>query len=226
MKAAIVLPAFNESAVIYKILKSLPKRLEGISEVDVVVVNDGSQDSTLTEAARAGTNVISHSLNRGVGAATKTGIYWAKKNKADVIVTFDADGQHNPRDIQKIIKPIIDKKADVVIGSRFKRRSEMPPDRFLLNLFANLATFILFGVFSTDSQSGLRAFSKKAASLIDTRLDRMDFSSEVLLEAKRHDLKVLEVPTSVIYTSYSRAKGQKNTNALPILARLLVKLLR
>lgn len=226
MKAVIVLPAFNESAVIYKVLKSLPKELKGISEVDVVVVNDGSTDLTLTRALSTNTNVISHSLNRGVGAATKTGIRWAKKNKADIVVTFDADGQHNPRDIQKIIKPIIDKKADVVIGSRFNRRSEMPRDRFILNLLANWVTFVLFGVYSSDSQSGLRAFSKKAASLIDTRLDRMDFSSEVLLEAKRHNLKVLEIPTSVIYTNYSRAKGQKNTNAIPILARLLVKLLR
>ncbi len=226
MKVVIVLPAFNESAVIYKVLKSLPKRLEGISRVDTVVVNDGSTDSTLTQAKKAKANTLSHFLNRGVGASTKTGIHWARIHNADIAVTFDADGQHDPNDIQRIIDPIINKKADVVIGSRLKRNNKIPTDRLILNLSANLFTFFLFGVFSTDSQSGLRAFSKKAMMLINTRLDRMDFSSEVLLEAKRNNLKVLEVPTSVVYTSYSRAKGQKTINAISISARLLVKLLR
>jgi glycosyltransferase involved in cell wall biosynthesis len=160
-----------------------------------------------------------------VGAATKTGIEYAK-NKADVIITFDADGQHNPKDIEKVAGPIIAKKADLVIGSRLLNFQKMPADRLFINWIANIATFILFGVFSTDSQSGLRAFSKKAAGLINFGGDRMDFSSEILLEAHKHRLKIKEVPTSAIYTEYSRTKGQKNINALPTLARLVVKLLR
>ena len=170
--------------------------------------------------------VIRHISNRGGGAATKTGIEYAKLTGADTVVTFDADGQHDPYDIQKLIIPIIDKSADVVIGSRLKEKQKMPLDRFILNWFANLVTFILFGVASTDSQSGLRAFSKKATHLINFSGDRMDFSSEILLEAKKHDLKIIEVPTKAIYTSYSRAKGQKNTNSLSILLRFLVKFLR
>ena len=191
-----------------------------------LVIDDGSLDQTLKEAQRADVNIVRHLLNRGLGAAIKTGFSWAKKQNADIVVTFDADGQHDPRDISKLIQPIILKKADVVIGSRFLNKQVIPSDRFLLNWFANFATFILYGVLSTDSQSGLRAFSKKTIDLIDFKADRMDFSSEILLEAKRHNLKVIEVPIKAIYTDYSRIKGQKNINAIPVFARFLVKLLR
>jgi len=226
VKIVIAVPAFNESQVIFKVLKSLPRRLKGVSNVDVVVIDDGSLDQTLKEAQRADVNIVRHLLNRGLGAAIKTGFSWAKKQNADIVVTFDADGQHDPRDISKLIQPIILKKADVVLGSRFLNKQVIPSDRFLLNWFANFATFILYGVLSTDSQSGLRAFSKKTIDLIDFKADRMDFSSEILLEAKRHNLKVIEVPIKAIYTDYSRIKGQKNINAIPVFARFLVKLLR
>ena len=225
MKAIVVIPAFNESAVIASVLKSIPKKIPGIDSIQIIVVDDGSQDNTAQIVAKAKTGVIRHLLNRGVGAATKTGIEYAK-NKADIIVTFDADGQHNPKDIEKVIAPITVKKADLVIGSRLLNFQKMPLDRLLINWLANIVTFFLFGVFSTDSQSGLRAFSKKAVSLINFKGERMDFSSEILLEAKRHNLRVKEVPTTAIYTDYSRGKGQKNVNALPTLARLLIKLFR
>ena len=225
MKLVIIIPAFNESAVIFKVLSSLPKKFKGVSNSQVLVVNDGSGDNTAQEAQRAKSHVINHLLNRGVGAATKTGIEFAKKQNADIVVTFDADGQHDPNDIQKIIDPIVKKRADLVIGSRFKKKQKIPLDRFLLNWFANLVTFLLFGIFSTDSQSGLRAFSKKAIQLIDFKGDRMDFSSEILLEAKRNKLKIVEIPIKVIYTPYSRKKGQKNINAFSILVRFLIKFL-
>lgn len=225
MKAVVVIPAFNESPVITNVLKSIPKKISGTSILSVVV-NDGSTDQTVKVVAQTRTNLLSHVLNRGVGAATKTGIDYALTQKADIIVTFDADGQHKASDIAKVIAPILAKKADLVIGSRLLKVQKMPADRFLLNWLANLVTFFLFGVFSTDSQSGLRAFSAKAAGLINFKGERMDFSSEILLEAKKHNLRVIEVPIAAIYSDYSRAKGQKNTNALPTLARLLVKLFR
>lgn len=226
MKAVIIIPAFNESQVIFEVLESLPKKLDGITTVEVVVVDDGSQDQTANEAIKTKVNVIRHLLNRGLGAAIKTGFSWAKEHNADVVVTFDADGQHDPEDIPKLIRPIILKKADVVIGSRFLNKQAIPFDRFLLNWFANFATFVLYGASSTDSQSGLRAFSKKAVNLIDFKADRMEFSSEILLEAKKNNLRLIEVPIKAIYTSYSRTKGQKNVNAFPVFMRFLVKLLR
>lgn len=226
MKVAIVIPAFNEAAVILSVLKSIPKKIAGVSKLVTIVVNDGSTDQTAREAAKAKAILLTHSLNRGVGAATKTGMDYAARVDADIVVTFDADGQHKSGDIEKVIAPIIRKKADLVIGSRLLKIQKMPVDRFLINWFANLITFFLFGVFSTDSQSGLRAFSKKAANLVNFKGERMDFSSEILLEAKKHNLKVVEVPITAIYTNYSRSKGQKNINALPTLLRLTVKLFR
>ncbi|MCR4324819.1 MAG: glycosyltransferase family 2 protein [Candidatus Curtissbacteria bacterium] len=226
MKAVIIVPALNESPVIFKVLKSLPKKINGSTKVEVLVVDDGSSDNTFQEARRARVHVIRHLINRGLGAAIKTGMHWAQKNGADIAVTFDADGQHNPKDINKIIEPIISKKADVAIGSRFRKKQNVPFDRFIINWLANFVTLLLFGVYSTDSQSGLRAFSKKALAHIDFKADRMEFSSEILLEAKRNNLKVKEVPVSAIYTQYSRRKGQKNTNAIPVFLKSLIRLAR
>lgn len=226
MKAVIIIPAFNESQVVFNVLKSLPQKIEGIDRLQVLVINDGSTDKTLQEIHRAKVNVASHVLNRGVGAATKTGIDWARRKNADIVVTSDADGQHDPSDIAKVVKPIITRRADLVIGSRFLQKQKIPLDRLLINWLANLVTFTLFGVFSTDSQSGFRAFSKKAIKSLDFKADRMDFSSEILLEAKKQKLKIVEVPIKAIYTKYSRLKGQKNIDALPILIRFLVKFLR
>lgn len=225
MKAVIVIPAFNESTVIFDVLESLPKRLPGIDDIQVVVIDDGSFDQTQDPAQKAHVKVIRHLLNRGAGAATKTGIEYAKSQNADIIISFDADGQHDAADLPKLIAPLILRQADLVIGSRFLQKQKIPPDRLLLNWLANLVTLIMFGVFSTDSQSGLRAFSKKATDIIDFKADRMDFSSEILLEAKRHNLRVAEVPTRAIYSSYSREKGQKNIHAISVFARFLIRLL-
>ena len=202
MKAQIIVPAFNESQIIFKVLTSLPKKLKGISVIETILVNDGSQDDTLKQAKKANVQTVSHAINRGLGAAIKTGLELAKTKSADIA------------------------KADLVIGSRFKKLQNVPIDRLILNWFANLATLMMFGVISTDSQSGLRAFSKKALNLIDFKGERMDFSSEILLEAKKHNLIIAEVPIKAIYTPYSRTKGQKNLNSLAVFGRFLVKVFR
>ena len=226
VKVVVVVPVFNESAVIYKVLKSIPKKIRGVSELNVVVINDGSTDNSQFEVQRAGFSIVTHVINRGLGAAIKTGMAYARVKKADVMVTFDGDGQHDPSDIEKIIVPIIQKKADLAIGSRFKKLKNVPLDRYFLNWIANFVTFLFYGALTTDSQSGLRAFSQKALNLVDFKGERMDFSSEILLEAKRNNLKKAEVPIKAIYTEYSRKKGQKNSNAIPTFARFLVRLLR
>lgn len=226
MKLVIIVPALNEGQVILKTLKFLPKKIKNFSNIDIVVINDGSTDNTKSQALKAKAIVISHVVNRGLGAAIKTGLEWAREQNADAVVTFDADGQHDAKDIQRLLKPIVKGKADLAIGSRFKVRQNVPIDRLLINWGANFISFLFFGVRSTDTQSGLRAFSKKAISKIDYKADRMEFSSEILIEAKRHNLKVSEIPIRAIYTDYSRNKGQKNLNAIPVFARFLVKFLR
>ena len=226
IRLVIAVPVFNESAVIYKVLKAIPKKIKGVSKINLIVVNDGSTDKSQYEVERAGFITINHIINRGLGAAIKSGMEYARVKKADIMVTFDGDGQHDPSDIEKIIRPVFQKKADLVIGSRFKKSKNIPLDRFFLNWLANFITFLFYGVATTDSQSGLRAFSKKALKLIDFRGERMDFSSEILLEAKKNKLKIAEVPIRAIYTEYSRKKGQKNLNAIPTFSRFLVRLLR
>lgn len=226
MKAVIIVPAFNEESVILKVIDSIPKRIKGLERIQILLVDDGSTDNTKILATHTNVMIASHILNRGLGAAIKTGLEWARINNFNLAITFDGDGQHDPSDISKIIKPILENKTDLVIGSRFKKKQKVPTDRLIINWVANLATFFLFGAFSTDSQSGLRAFSKKAIREINFRADRMEFSSEILLEAKRHSLRVAEVPIRAIYTSYSRAKGQRNTNAIPVFTKYLFRLLR
>jgi len=226
VKAVIIVPAFNESAIIYKVLRSLPKNVKGVTSLEVLVINDGSTDSTVKEAQKVDIKVLTHLTNRGLGAAIKTGLTWAKLNNMDIAITFDSDGQHDARDLYKLINPLLVERADLVIGSRFKSKQGVPTDRKILNWLANVATFLIFGVRSTDSQSGLRAFSKKAINVIDFKGERMDFSSEILHEAKMNNLIIKEVPIKAIYTDYSRKKGQKNINAVPIMLRFLVRFVR
>ena len=114
VKLIIIVPVFNESAVIYKVLKSIPKKIRGVSELNVVVINDGSTDNSQFEVRRAGISIVNHVINRGLGAAIKTGMEYARKKRADIVVTFDGDGQHEPSDIEKIILPIIQKKTELI----------------------------------------------------------------------------------------------------------------
>jgi UDP-N-acetylglucosamine---dolichyl-phosphate N-acetylglucosaminyltransferase len=201
MRTFIAIPAFNEGKIIKSVLESINN--EGYK--DIVVANDGSSDNTHEQASALAT-VVTHVINRGKGAATKTAMEAAVLLGADIVVTIDADGQHNPKDIQKLITPIEAGKADVVLGSRMLNPKGMPVDRMILNTLGSIITFILFGLYVSDSQSGMRAYSKKAISRIDTKLDKYEFESEVISEIKNKKLAFKEVPISVIYSNYSLRK--------------------
>lgn len=221
MKLVIVIPAYNEEKIIGQVLDSLPQKIARISKIETVVVNDGSEDNTEFEVRKRKTTILSHHLNRGLGGALGTGMEYAKVVNADIVVTLDADGQHDPKDINRVIEPIIKKKADFVIGSRLRGQG-MPIDRKIVNWIGNLVTFLLFGVLTSDSQSGFRALSKQALFKIKLQMNKMEVSSEFLREAKRHHLKIVEVPIKVFYTEYSKAKGQKSVNAINIFTKLLL----
>ncbi len=220
-KLAIIIPAFNENVMIGNVIKSVPKKILHFQKPAIIVINDGSTDGTKNQARRAGARVISHPLNRGLGGALGTGFMLAKKEKFDLVVTLDADGQHNPVDISRLIQPIIDGKADVVIGSRLMS-STMPPLRKLINIFSNIATFILFGIATSDSQSGFRAFSKKAIRKISIKTQGMEVSSEIFREIQRNNFTKVEIPIAAIYTNYSLGKGQRITNAPNVFWKLLL----
>ena len=226
MNLLIGIPAYNEASVIGKVLKSIPGQIKGIKSIDILVVDDGSSDDTSMIAEKAGARVISHLLNRGLGGALKTILAYTRGQDYDILVTFDADGQHDGGDIPALVRPLLLKKKDVVIGSRWHKGQKKPTSRLLINKLANLLTFLLYGVKTTDSQSGLRAFGKRAINSISIQTDGMEVSSEIFKEINRHNLQFVEVPIKVIYTDYSKTKGQKLTNAGSIFLQLFLRLLR
>lgn len=214
----IVIPAFNEEKTITRVIKGL--KLNGWQ--NIIVVNDGSVDRTAMLAKKQGVIVLNHLINRGLGAALNTGIHAALKFGADIIVTFDADLQHRPEDVERLINPILNNKADVVIGSRFLNKQDlkdMPLAKRIGNMGLTIITFLLFGAITTDSQSGLRAFSRKAAEKIEIKTNRMEVSSEIIAEITRKKLKKLEIPIKAIYLR----KGQSVLDGFKILGKLLLK---
>lgn len=222
MKLAILIPAYNEESTLDQVIKTLPKVILGISQIDCIVVNDGSIDKTEEIAKKSSAIVLSHIFNRGLGAALGTGFEYIRNHKYDCLITFDADGQHNPDDIAPVIKPIIEGRADVCIGSRFLTfEGHMPWYRRIGLTGMNFITFLLFWTWTTDSQSGLRAFSRKAFEKIEIKTNKMEVSSEFFYEISAKNLKYTEVPIKAIYTDYSLKKGQKNINAFRILWKLI-----
>lgn len=219
----LIIPAFNEERVIGTTLAKLPQSFPGIDATTVVVVDDGSTDNTVLEVERCGDErvvLLRHLTNRGLGAALGTGLEFARRNHADFVVTYDADGQHDPDDITAILRPLIAGSADAVIGSRLLDPKGMPWYRVLGNWGLNLFTYFVFGMWTTDSQSGMRGFSQPAVAHIQLRMDRMEVSSEFIKEIRRCSLRYNEVPIRAIYSEYSLSKGQRNWNAFNILIRL------
>jgi glycosyltransferase involved in cell wall biosynthesis len=195
--------------------------------MSVLVVNDGSTDQTSQVAAQTGALVVSHRLNRGKGAATKTGLEAAKILDADIVVTMDADGQHHPDDIAALINPIRLGACDVTLGTRPKNPASMPVTRILSNHIANFVTWTFFGLYVQDSQSGFRAYSNKALRVISTSADAYDYESEVIREIRRHHLIYKEVPIGVHYTDYSMSKPTRQdfANGFKTLYKIIWKVI-
>lgn len=221
MKLGIIIAAYNEETAIADVLKSLPKKISGASTISIVV-DDGSSDGTFKAAKPYADYTLKHIVNLGQGAAMSTGFALAKKLKTDIIVTIDADGQHDTKDIKKMIEPILAGKADIVNGSRMFNTAGMPPFKVFGNKLMNVMTFLVFHKWSTDSQSGARAFSLKALKKISLHSMGHEVCSEVIGEAQRNKLRIVDVPIQTIYTDYSKQKGQNWLNAINIFTRLLV----
>jgi len=195
MKKIACIPAFNEEKIIKNVIK---KTLEFVDQV--IVCDDGSSDNTTNISKNAGAHVITHNKNLGKGAAMKTLFDYVKNTDAEIIVTIDGDGQFLPEEIPKIIKPIKEKNADIVIGYRFDD-DKMPSYRKIGNKFLDKVTNLASELPFRDTQGGFRAYSKKAIDEINFNTKGFGVDAEILVDASTKKLKIVEEKVTVIYNT-------------------------
>ena len=196
MKIAIGIPAYNEEKNIAPIIAKITEK--GFS---VILCNDGSIDMTEKIAQQMGAIVINHTKNLGYGGAIRSLFLKAKEMECDVLVTFDADGQHRIQDIDTVLEPILKNQADIVIGSRFlgKEVENLPKYRKIgINIITKLTNASLEKEI-TDSQSGFRAYNKEALQKINPSEYGMGVSTEILIKSSKADLRIVEVPIKILY---------------------------
>ena len=214
----VVVPAYNEGSRVAKTLASLRTRF-----ANVVVVDDGSTDDTAAVARKQAARLVRMPINSGQGAALQTGIDFALQHDADVIVTFDADGQHAVEDIDLLVQPILSDEADVALGSRFLGRTVgMPLSRRLLLKGAVVFTRVFSRIRVTDTHNGIRALSRRAAKAIRISLNRMAHASEILDQIRKHQLRYVEVPVTIHYSDETLEKGQGAWNSIRIVGHLFL----
>ena len=216
----VIVPIFNEEQVVRGIVQSLVAE-----KFTTVIVDDGSSDNSLQSISDLSVKILKHSTNFGQGAALQTGFEFAKKNpNLEIFVTFDADGQHQTKDIKNIIAPIKENKVDIVFGTRFQDvKTQMPLlKRIILKLaikYTNLST----GVPLTDAHNGFRAMNRTALNEMKLNLNGMAHASEIVTVAHKANLRVAEIPVEILYTKYSKAKGQSILNSINILSDLFLR---
>ena len=211
----IVVPAYNEAAVIGEVIADLRSVFD-----HVVCVDDGSQDDTGAVALRAGAHLVRHPVNLGQGAAIQTGTEYARSQPgAEVFVTFDADGQHRVKDVIRMIDKLSAEDVDIVIGTRFADQgvhSEVPVLKRIV-----LRTAVWLSPRSrrlnlSDAHNGLRVFNRKVAGGLDIAMSGMGHASEIIALVDENNWRVTEEPVEILYTDYSKSKGQPLVNGVNI----------
>ncbi|KZX13147.1 glycosyltransferase family 2 protein [Methanobrevibacter curvatus] len=220
----LVIPAFNESSRLGNLLEKLANKY------NIVVVDDGSNDNTYEIAKSIKKKypnnifVCKHFLNRGVGAATKTGMADAIAHGAKYIITIDGDGQHDIKDIDNIVRPLTCGVADVVLG--YRDFHIMPFSKKFANKMMNIVTRIFYNVNVRDSQSGFRGYKSDIIPLLKIHSDRYGAISEFTREIKTNNLKFEEVEIQTIYTDETQAKGTNFKVGLKIFFKMISDFLR
>jgi glycosyltransferase involved in cell wall biosynthesis len=219
----VVVPVFNEAATVATVVSDLRRRFD-----QVVCVDDGSTDNSAAAAEAAGALVIRHPLNLGQGAALQTGFdYVLRYTAAEYCVTFDADGQHLVEDAVHMVEVLRDSGADLALASRFRGSTEdMPRLRGWVLRAGVWFTRATARLEVTDTHNGLRVLRRSALERIHLQLPRMAYASELLSAIRPNGLTYVEVPVKVVYSDYSRAKGQRNINAVNILFDLAAERVR
>jgi polyprenyl-phospho-N-acetylgalactosaminyl synthase len=216
----LVIPLFNEATVIADVITDARETFSRI-----VCVDDGSEDGSAAAAEAAGAVVVSHPINLGQGAAIQTGLSYALAQPgSEYFVTFDSDGQHRVEDALAMVERLRTGEADVVFGSRFLDDRTKPGlvKRVVLRMavkFTNMST----GVRLTDAHNGLRALNRRAAQTLRIRQNRMAHASEIVEQIGKSTLRYVEHPVHIVYTDYSRSKGQSVLNSVNILTELMYR---
>ncbi len=219
-RCVVVVPLFNEESVIVGVVKDLRKHFSR-----VVCVDDGSSDRSATVAREAGATVISHPMNLGQGAALQTGITWARnKGDLDYLITFDGDGQHKVEDVVDMLSYARRRDLAVVFGSRFLDKRTKPDlaKRIVLKV-AVLITRLVTGLQLTDAHNGLRVIRADALEHVNLIQDRMSHATEIVHQLAKSGLSWKEYPIEILYTEYSKRKGQSLLNSINILFDLIVR---
>ncbi len=211
----IVVPAFNEAAVIGEVIADVRSVFD-----HVVCVDDGSHDDTAAIALRAGAHVVRHPVNLGQGAAIQTGVEYARSQPdAEVFVTFDADGQHRVKDVLRMIDKLTEENVDIVIGTRFAEQGVHSDVPMLKRIVLRTAVFLSprsRRLKLSDAHNGLRVFNRKVAEGLDLTMSGMVHASEIIALIDENHWRVTEEPVEILYTEYSRSKGQPLLNGVNI----------
>lgn len=223
---AVVIPAYNEADSVRDVVESLPASLLG-HRVEAIVVSDGSTDDTRAAAADADAVVTEHPINQGQGGALKTGFAIARQRAADVVVTMDADGQHSAADLESLVAPIVEDRADYVLGTRYRgedRSGNSPTRRIGIRVFTVLINLVSKADV-TDCTNGYRAI--RGSRLEDLTLTEERFNApELIIEARKNGLRIQEVPVTVRSREAGETKKPKLRYALGLARTIVVTWIR
>jgi glycosyltransferase involved in cell wall biosynthesis len=218
-KIFIVIPAFNEQTS----LRAVAKKLLAL-HYEVVVVDDGSENELKMILSDLPVYLLRHEVNLGQGAALQTGIEFAIEQQADYIVTFDADGQHDAADVEKLLAPLYRQEVEMTMGSRFLPGAShnMASSRRMLLQAGRYINYFFTGLLLSDTHNGLRAMTSLAAGKIHLRQNRMAHATEILLLIRKHKISFREIPVNITYSAYSTKKGQSAFSSVRIVFDLIL----
>jgi glycosyltransferase involved in cell wall biosynthesis len=216
----VIIPMYNEGSVVEEVVRGVRETFP-----NVVCIDDGSADESVAAARRGGAVVVQHPINMGQGAALQTGFDYALSDPLTTeVVTFDADGQHQVADARDMVAKLRDESLDVVIGSRFlDERTEVARLRRAILKTAAVYTRWTSGMALTDAHNGLRVIDRSLLERLRLRQNRMAHASELIDQIGRARVRWAEHPTHVIYSEYSKAKGQSLLNSVNILFELIFR---
>lgn len=216
MKITCVVPAYNEEKNISQVISKLKSFVN-----EIIIVDDASRDKTFESASQGEAIVVRHIINRGQGAALRTGTQLALERGADIIIHFDADDQFQASEIPDMLAPILNNEADAVLGSRFlNKKSNLPiiKEKLIMPL-ARLINRLFFNIRLSDPQSGFRALNRRSAETLKIENDGMAHCSEIIYKLFKNNNRVVEIPITVIYHEY----GQKLSGGFKIIKDILIQ---